>query len=296
MKNASIKLALFSATMLFLYSCDRTTPYVIDVPPAEAHFMGKEIQTYTVKNEPTSEYRIKVGTTNVSDVDRTIQYRVKPISGIDTATGYSIPSGKLRGTLTIPAGKTIAEIVIKAPYAPYDDPFYRDTLLFTLAEPSIKISGFQDSVYLVLRGRCVESDVNLQELLGTYNQTTEKLNGTQYGPYSTRVTNVRQLTPTTGIIDVEKIWDPSWTAIRFILDWSDPNNRTVTQNLQSGMGSGATISANYPDYVVQIGPGTASGTFSICSQTIDLDMSLGVINSNGEGGFFNVTYTVNMSR
>lgn len=285
-------------SMLFLYSCDRTTPYEIEVPPAEAHFLGKEFQTYTVKNEPTSEFRIKVGTTNVSDVERTIQYKVKSISAIDT-TGYSITNGgKLRGTLKIPAGKTTAEIIIKAPYAPYDDPFRKDTLLFTLAEPSIKISGFQDSVFLILRGRCVESDVNLQELLGTYNQTYEKLNGNQTGPYSTRVINVRQLSPTTGIIDVEKIWDPSWTAIRFILDWSDPDNRIVTLNEQSGMGAAETITANYPGWVAQVAPSSAFGTFSVCSQTIDLDMRLGVLNPENttEGGFFNATYTVSMSR
>jgi hypothetical protein len=296
MKKSTIKLALYSLSMLFLYSCDRTTPYEIAVPPAEVHFIGSQYQTYQVKDEPTSQYRIRIGTTNVSNVDRTVQYLVKPISGI-SPSGYTIPTGQTRGTLTIPAGQTTASITVKAPYAPYDDPFLKDTLLFTLAEPSIKVSGFQDSVYLVLRGRCVESDVNLQELLGTYNQTFEDFGG-QSGPYSTRVINVRSLSPTTGIIDVEKIYDPSWTAIRFILDWTDPNNRTVTLNEQVGMGAAETITSNYPGWVVQVAPGSPSGTFSICNQTIEINMRVGLLNPEDptQGGFFNTPFNLKMAR
>jgi hypothetical protein len=284
--------------MLFLYSCDRTTPYEIAVPPAEVHFIGNQYQTYQVKNEPTSQYRVRIGTTNVSNVDRTVQYRVKPISGISTTTGYTISTGQTRGTLTIPAGQTTATITVKAPYAPYDDPFKKDTLLFTLAEPSIKVSGFQDSVYLVLRGRCSESDVNLQSLLGTYNRSIEVINGAPQAPYSTRIIRARNLTPTTGIIDIEKIWDPTWGAIRFVLDWTDPDNRTITLNPQYGFGLASTIFSGVPsDWVVQVRQSQGENTFSTCDQIFKISMDLGATSPSGVGGGFGTfTYSITLSR
>jgi hypothetical protein len=52
-----------SASALLLASCDRTKPYTIEVPPAEAHFVGKMNQIYTVEDNPNTQYKLSLGTT-----------------------------------------------------------------------------------------------------------------------------------------------------------------------------------------------------------------------------------------
>lgn len=289
-----------SATALLLTSCDRTKPYTIEVPPAEAHFVGKMSQIYTVQDNANSQFKLSVGTTNVTNADRTITYKVKPSTNLAPGTGYTIATGNTTGTVTIKAGQAVADIIIKAPFAPYADPTRRDTLMFTLSEPSVKVAGFQDTVYLTLRGQCLESNVVVAELLGDYANTNEDLDGSAYGPYTTKISSAVATSPTTANIVVENIFDAGWAPITFALDWSDPNNRTVTLENQTNIGLGSTlVGANspYASWQVQVGPGSAAGTFSSCNQTLNLNIGLGVLDpATGQGGFFNVEYTVSMAR
>jgi len=290
-----------SAATLLLASCDRTKPYTIEVPPAEAHFVGKLNQTYTVQDNATSQYKLSLGTTNISSSDRTISYKVTPITSIAPGTGYTIATGNTTGTITVPAGQALAEIIIKAPFAAYaTDPNRKDTLMFTLSEPSVKVAGFQDTVYLTLRGQCLESNVVVAELLGDYDNTSEDLDGSAYGPYQTKITSAVATSPTTATIVVENIFDAGWAPITFTLDWSDPNNRTVTQDIQTNIGLGSTLvgaASPYANWQVQVGPGTASGTFSACDQSLELNIGLGVLDpATGQGGFFNAEYIVTMQR
>lgn len=289
-----------SATALLLASCDRTKPYTIEVPPGEAHFVGKMNQIYTVEDNPNTQYKLSLGTTNVTSSDRIITYKVKPSANLVPGTGYTIATGNTTGTVTIKAGEALADITIKAPFAPYADPARRDTLMFTLAEPSVKVAGFQDTVYLILRGQCLESNVNVAELLGDYANTTENLGGDPYGPYTTKVASAVATSPTSATIVVENIFDQGWAPITFTLDWSDPNNRTVTLENQTNIGLGSTLvgaASQYANWQIQVGPGSGAGTFSICNQTIDLNIGLGVLDpASGQGGFFNVEYTVSMNR
>ena len=105
-----------SATALLLTSCDRTKPYTIEVPPAEAHFVGKVNQIYTVQDNANTQFKLSVGTTNVTNADRTITYKVKPSTNLAPGTGYTIATGNTTGTVTIKAGQAVADIIIKAPF------------------------------------------------------------------------------------------------------------------------------------------------------------------------------------
>ena len=141
---------------------------------------------------------------------------------------------------------------------------------------------------------CFEGDVDLNALLGDYNKTNETFGITPYGPYTTSISSVNQLTPTSGTIVVENIFDFGWGPITFTLDWSDPNNRTVIVVAQSsGIADAGTLSGAYAGEEVAVRPFAGQpGTFSACKGTLTLKMQLGVAGL----GYFGELYTVNMAR
>jgi hypothetical protein len=303
MKRINI-LSLLSilALTFFLASCDKTKPYDVEVPPAQAHFVGKEIQLYAAETNPAPEFKLQVGTTDVSGSDRTVTYKAVCLSGAVAGTQYNIPSGNTSGTITIKAGEAIGEIAIQADYASYVTG-RKDTLMFSLTEPSVKPATFMDTVYVIIRGACFEGNVNLDNLLGDYNNTNENFLET-YGPYTTSITSVNQTSATTGTIVVENIFDNGWAPITFTLDWTNPANRKVTLATQTSIGPATTVSSNpaYATWLVMVGPSTTTtpagpGTFSICNQTLTLKMFVGLTDPTfTTGGWFHTLYTVNMAR
>lgn len=297
LNNLSL-IASVSAALL-LTSCDKTKPYDVEVPPAQAHFVGKEVQVYSAADNPTPVYDLQVGTTDVAQTDRTVTYKVSSPSGAVGGTQYTIATGNTTGTVTIPAGKAIANIKVQADYNAYVSG-RKDTLMFTLAEPSIKPAGFMDTVYLIIRGACFEGDVNLNDLLGDYENTNEDFGGA-YGPYTTTIASVNQTSATTGDIVVENIYDFGWNPITFTLDWTDAANRTVTLAMQQGIAPASTVTSNpaYATWLVMVGPSPTAGpgTFSICNQTLTLKIRVGLKDpASPAGGWFSTPYTVNMAR
>jgi hypothetical protein len=301
MKRINILSLLYILAVTFLLaSCDKTKPYEIEVPPAQAHFVGKATQVYAAETNPAPEFKLQVGTTDVSGSDRTVTYKVACLSGAVAGTEYNIPSGNTSGTVTIKAGKAIAEIAIQADYASYVSG-RKDTLMFSLSEPSVKPAGFMDTVYVIIRGACFEGNVNLDDLLGDYDNTNEDFGG-PYGPYTTSITSVNQTSATTGTIVVDNIFDAGWAPITFTLDWTDPANRKVTLALQTNIGPATTVSSNpaYATYLVMVGPAPTAvgpGTFSICNQTLTLKIRVGLTDPTPTPlGWFSTPYTVNMAR
>lgn len=295
----NLSLLTILAFTLLLASCDKTKPYEIEVPPAQAHFVGKAIQVYAAEINPAPDFNLQVGTTDVAGSDRTVNYKAVCLSGAVAGVEYSIPSGNTTGTVTIKAGEAIANIVIKADYASYASG-RKDTLMFSLTEPSVKPAAFMDTVYVIIRGACFEGNVDLNELLGDYDNTNEDFGG-PYGPYTTSITNATQTSPTTGTIVVENIFDAGWAPITFDLDWTNPANRKVTLITQTGIAPASTVSTNpaYATFLVQVGPRTtaADGTFSICNQTLSLKIRVGLTDANLTSlGWFGTAYTVNMAR
>lgn len=284
--------------LLYLLSgCDKTKPYDIVAPQPAAHFDGAATQIYSVFSDPAPVYNLTVGTTNVSNEDRVVTYHVSSVTGAVAGVQYSIDNN---GTVTIPAGKAEATIDIRANFAEYAGG-RRDTLLFSLSEPSLTPTDFMDTVLLILRGPsgCTEDIVDPAPLLGNYDNTNETFGTSAYGPYQTSISSFNFTGSTSATIVVENIFDDGWGPISFDLDWSDPSNRTcIVQGQNAIPGSDAgSINSTYAGQTVavRIPPAsltTTPGTYSYCDQTFTLQMQLGVTGL----GWFPALYTVNMAR
>ncbi len=296
-----ILLAGMALISLGLASCDKTKPYDIAVAPPEAHFVGSKTQPYSAADDPTPLYNVVVGTTDVAKVDRVVTYKVTSPSGAVGGTQYSISTGNTGGTVVIKAGEATANIPVQAVYSAYSAG-RRDTLVFTIEQPSLKPSTFLDTVKLTIRGACFEGDVNLSELIGTYANTNEAFGGSPYGPYTTTISNVSQTSPTTGRVTVTNIWDNGWAPITFDLDWTDATQRVVSLQQQDNIADGATVNPAYAGSQVTVTNPSATffptfpanrGTFSICNQTLTLRMRVCLLPL---GCFSSAMYEVNMAR
>ena len=293
----SISLIAIIAVAFLLGGCDKTKPYDVEVAPPEVHFVGNKTQSYSAANNPTPVFNLQIGTTDVAKTDRTVTYKVTCTSGAVAGTQYSIATGNASGTVTIRAGEALGSIPVQAVYSEYANG-RKDTLVFTLEQPSLKPSGFLDTVKLVIRGACFEGTVDLNDFLGTYANTNEDFGGA-YGPYTTTISSVTQTSPTTGSVVVENIWDNGWAPITFDLDWTDPANRVVSLLQQDNIADGSTVNPNYAGSNVTVTNPSATyfpnvrGTFSVCNQTLVLKMRVCVLPL---GCFSSTLYTVNMAR
>lgn len=284
--------ALVVATAMTFVGCDKSKEYETVIPQELVHFIGSKTQNVLVDVDPAPVYNLLVGTTTVSSAERTITYKVTSPSAV-AGTDYSIGTGSSTGTLTIPAGETRATIAVQPNAASYglDD---RDTLYFTLEEPSVPSARFQDTVILILRGpsssSCDESNpANISALNGDYDNTNEYNNGSfSWGPYTTTISAAQITGPTTATVAIANIFDTGWGDIVFTLDWSDPANLTalpvagVVPNSDAG-----DLNSTYAGTPVIVRPHSNGdvGTYSYCSETFDLTMQLGV---DGLGYFSNV--------
>jgi hypothetical protein len=195
-------------------------------------------------------------------------------------------------TVTIPAGKAIDSIEVRGVFSQYSSG-RKDSLIFTLKEPSLKAAPYNSTYRLYMRGPCFEGDMVLAELLGSYKNTNELFGTSAYGPYLTTISKVTQISPTKGTIVVTNIWDNGWNPITFTLDWTNPANRTATLVEQAGIGDAGTLNPAYAGQDISVRPFAGQvGTFSYCKGTIQLKMQLGVTGL----GFFGQLYTVNMAR
>ena len=284
---SSISFLAFSVLAVMAVSCEKTE---VTIPPSQAHFVGDEIQIYSILTDPAPAYNVVVGATNVASADRKVAYTITSPTGAVAGTHYTVGTP---GTVTIPAGQSTANIDVHGIFSAYSSG-RKDTLIFTLQDPDIPPAEFENSVKLVLRGACFEGDVDLNALLGDYKKTNETFGTSPYGPYTTSISSVNQLTPTSGTIVVENIFDFGWGPITFTLDWSDPNNRTAIVVAQSsGIADAGTLSGQFAGEEVAVRPYAGEpGTFSVCTNTLTLKMQLGVAGL----GYFGELYTVNMAR
>lgn len=290
-------IAIVAFTFL-LGGCDKTKLYDVDVPPPLAHFVGGATRVYSVVDNPTPSFTLQIGTTDVASSDRTVTYNVTSPSGAVAGVQYTI-SGI--GTVNIPANAALANVIIQANYAEYAAG-RKDTLVFSLATPSVNVATFQDTVTVILAGPsgCTEANPDLNTLLGDYTNTNELFGTNAYGPYTTSISSVTATSATTATVVVENIWDNGWGPISFDIDWTDPLNTTavvVQQDAIPGSDAG-DINATYAGQTIAVkAPSVAlsatPGTYATClPQQLVLKMQLGVTNL----GYFNALYTVTMLR
>jgi uncharacterized protein (TIGR02145 family) len=149
-----------------------------------------------------------------------------------------------------------------------------------------------------------QTSFNPQQLLGDYTNSFDQISYStevrNYGPNTKKIISVQSLTEFTAEITVDNIWDSSWAPIKFLLNWTPNFYPSVTLTNQTNIGLASTLvgtSSPYANWQIQVGPGTTSGTFSFCDETLSLNIRLGVIDpATGQGGFFSNEYIVNMAR
>jgi len=290
MKKNILKCLLPGVFILSIIISCKKNNLVVDnevTPPPFAKFLTSTPLRFDVTSTNT-KLKIPVSVTNVSATDRTVTISVTSPSGAQSGIQYTTST-----SVVIPAGKTIDSILVSVIYSAYQSG-RKDTLIFTIVDGDVKASAYNNKYTLYLFGPCSESETVLSSLQGDYDNTIENYDGgTPYGPYTTAISSVTQLTPTTGTVVVTNIFDYGWNPITFTLDWTDPLNTKVTLVEQSGIGDAGTLDPSLAGADITVRPFAGqAGSFSYCRNTLTLKMQLGVTGL----GFLPGLYTVNMAR
>ncbi len=138
---------LFSFTIL-MYSCKKDT--VVTPDQTVALFgAGGTTSTYLVPADPNSVFKIGLGVTKASNVDRTITFSISSPSGAVEGTQYTVSSK----SVVIPAGKVVDSISLKGIFDGYPTG-RRDTLIFKITGGDIPALVGSDVYNLVLQKFC----------------------------------------------------------------------------------------------------------------------------------------------
>lgn len=286
-KILSIRILTLGVMILSVMNgCKKTD--TVTIPPVQSHFTFKDAGTYEIL-AANSKFSIPIGITAVQTTPTVIEYTISSPTGAVAGTQYTVAGN----SITIPAGQSLSSIDINGSLAAYSSG-RKDTLVVTLQSKAGGVGPIlTNTTYkLSLRGPCFEGDVTLSAFLGSYRNTYEDFGGA-YGPYTTTISAVKVLTAKTGEVTVTNIYDYGWNPIKFILDWTDANNRIATLTQQAGIGDAGTLSATYAGRDISVRPFAGQpGTFSACKQTLNLKLQVGVTGL----GFFGTLYSVNMAR
>jgi hypothetical protein len=272
---------LLPAALLLLvvtwYGCKKETP--LTLPLEQAHFMNKSAGSYFI-TAPGVTYKLPIGLTTVSNVDRTINISVTSPTGAVAGTHYTLN----KTSFVIPAGKVVDTLVISGVYAQYTAG-RKDTLVIKMEgtdKGGVAASTYNSEFKLFMRGPCAEAELmdptNLQAFMGDYNNTNENYGGA-YGPYKTTVTSITPTSATTATITVNNVFDWDWGPVTLTLDWTDLANRKVTLVPHNvGGNAGNLFGATYAGMNYALRPASSGqiGTFSFCNRSIGFFANIGV--------------------
>jgi hypothetical protein len=272
--NRLYKLMIAGAMATALFTgCDKNENIGnVIVPPSQATFANQTGGSYFVENTPTSTFKVPVGVTTLSNVARKVNFTVTSPTGAGAAQ-YTIVGGN---SVTIPAGKAVDSITVRGLFAGFPGT-RRDTLIFKISGGDVDPGKFNDTYTLVMTKFC---PVNLSAFTGNYTRSFDlQPPSTPYGPYAISVSSVTSLTPTTGFVLMNNVWDVGSANIRVNLDWTNPANFTTSVPTQ--------FLYNDPTF----GPATirpvGTGTFSSCDNTFSLRYEVTV--AAGTFGVFTTT-------
>lgn len=259
-KTSNWLMLLFAVVLFACKKQDITTPTEL------AHFTEKSSGNYTISG-PNVTYKIPVGLTNVSSSPRTVNITVTSPTGAVEGTHYTLSTK----SVVIPANQAVDSIEVKGVFSQYQAG-RKDVLVFTIAETGVKPTSYNNTFTLNMRGPCFEGSVDLNDLLGEYKNTVEVFGTGAPYKYTTTVKSVQSTGPTSGKIVVSNIYDDGWNDLEFTLDWSNPNNRTVTLVAQNTGYDAGKLNSAYAGNLIEARPqaGGVTGTFSVCTQTIVL--------------------------
>ncbi|MFY7963645.1 MAG: hypothetical protein ACOVO1_02005 [Chitinophagaceae bacterium] len=263
-----MKLSLFAVAIIVgLASCKKNnlvvdkTPVV--TPPEVAEFL---FTSFTPKNyyvgSSGAAFKVPVGITSVSSVDRTIQLAYTSTTGATNGTHFNAPA-----SVTIKAGQATGTLDVAGVYS-----FYAagrvDSLKIKITSGAIGAFKGKDSVVLVMQRYC---DVILTDLAGDFADTNEytSAGAFSYGPYLTTLANVTSTGTTSASAVIQNIYDDGWNDINCTIDWSDPANFKVTIPLQAtGKGYNGAAATSVRTST------TVASTFSSCDRSMTLYIDL----------------------
>jgi hypothetical protein len=281
------------ATMATISSCIKEQAF--SAPEQKALFLPTTAGNYTIAT-PTTTFKIPIGLTAPSTTPTTVNISVSSTTGAQLGTHFNLSSS----SITIPAGKVTDTIIVTGVQSLYLAG-RKDVLVFKINDEQTS-SGLRNSYTLNMRGPCFEGDVTLSTLLGDYNNSMESWYDPA-GPYKTTVTAVNPLSATSGTITVSGIRAEDIvlsSPLRFLLNWSDPANRTVVLDPAPVFELGALESWGFPGHQLAVNTSNATqgpGTFSVCGSTITLKFRVGLRGpSYPNGAYFGQLYTLQMGR
>lgn len=270
-----LSVGLLSVLSLLMFSCKKDK--IVTADNQVALFVSSSTGSYTI-SAPDQVYKVYVGLTKASDVDRTVNIDVSSPTGAAVGTQYTLSST----SVTFEAGTVIDSIIVTADYDEYVGG-RKDTLAFRFTDAADGLPSLSNTFKLRVRGPCFEGDMDDVDVFeGVYGQSFETFGtGAPYGPYEITISTLTPITATTAKLSVGNIWDYGWNPVEFILDWTDPANRTVVPiAVSSGVGDASTLNPAYAGNEVAIRPFAGSpGTFSFCSGTIVFKCQFGVAGS-----------------
>jgi hypothetical protein len=265
MNKRYIKYLIPALAVFTLVSCKKNN-IVIDngtiTPPEAARFLPTAATaTFWVANGPGggNTYKIPIGITTTSDVDRQVTLTYTSTTGATKGTHYNAPA-----TLTIPAGKTLDTLAIQGLFAAYD-PTKPQNLKITITSGTVKANAYNNTFTLTMRVPC---PVVAADLEGAFDNTLEYTSSGSvgYGPYYTELYDFTPVTATSATGMLFNIYDEGWNDLTTNFEWSsaNPTNWTVTIPKQA---TGRTSGGN-PVYV-RTSPGQPS-TFNSCDNSITI--------------------------
>lgn len=256
MRNKLLSIiACVIVALVTIIACDKKKDIVSH--PAYSEFATPlTTKLYFVRNDPSSQLKIPVGITTVSNTDRKIVIKDSSRTAVN-GTQYTIEST----TITIPAGKASDSLVLKGIYAGY--PVGRvDTIYLKIVGGDVPANAYNTTYMVIIQGYC---DVNINDFEGDYHNVTDVYaSGGKWGPYDMDL-HVESSTPTSATVTVGNVYDSGIPDITTTvkLDWSNPSSFTST----------------IPDQVFSAADdiwikGNGTGTFSSCAGTITLKYTL----------------------
>ena len=283
MKNKFSSLYFLTASLvislLLLTGCKKDA---IVTPNQQLSLFASSGGSYFITDNANSTFKIPVGITRIPDKDQKIEFTVTSPSGAVEGQQYKLSSH----TITIPAGKTVDSLSLNGIFSAY--PTGRvDTLIFTITGGDIP-SMIGSNIYtLVLQKYC---QVDLNALLGDYNNSFDNQTPDMYGPYTATVVSATATGPTSAKLMIKHFGDdgfgpfsgsdPSFaTGIIVNIDWTDPANFFTTIPTQP-LGA-------YPGYGMITIAGVGKGFFSSCDNIITVSYKA-TVSAGSFGNFVTV--------
>ena len=281
MKQISNIGLLVIASIFIITGCDKTKPYDVKEADAVAHFVSPaKYVSYFVRNVTTDSFSVQIGTSDVSSLDRTVGFNISSPSGAVSGTNYTITSPASGNNIIIKAGTAITAIKLHGNFASYSSG-RKDTLVFTLARPSIDIAKFSDTVKVILQRYC---DVVPASFVNKYTKCFDIQDGAVvWGPYNIKITTsvFTSTGATTGYVMMANFFDVGGPEIKVKLDWTNPANFTTTIVDPQFLYKDPT----YGDATIS---GVGTGSFSSCDNTFKISYKVTV----AAGSFGNFTTTL----